>query len=100
MDPDLLLIFGSLGLTAFGVTAIAVIGPRLFGRGSSQEDPERLLESLREEVRATVQDEIAQALEHRDRELEEVHERLEFTERMLTQARLPKHTEENTPPDA
>ena len=98
MDPDLLVIFGSLGLTAVVVTAISVVGPRLFGRGDSQRDPERLLESLREDVRATVQDEVAQALEHRDRELEEVHERLEFTERMLTQARLPKHTGDDTTP--
>ena len=99
MDPDLLVIFGSLGLTAIVVTAISVVGPRLFGKGGSEGDPERLLESLREEVRATVQDEVAQPLEQRDRELEEVHERLEFAERLLTQARLPKNTEENTPPE-
>ena len=98
MDPDLLVIFGSLGLTAIVVTTISVLGPRLLGRGDSQRDPERLLESLRDEVRTTVQDEVAHAMEQRDRELEEVHERLEFAERLLTQARLPKHTEGDTKP--
>ena len=98
MDPDLLVIFGSLSLTAIVVTTISVLGPRLLGRGGSQRDTDRLLESLREEVRATVQDEVAHALEQRDRELEEIHERLEFAERMLTQARLPKHTGDDTTP--
>jgi hypothetical protein len=92
MDPDLLVIFGSIGLTGIGVAAISVLGLRIWVKGMSHQDPERLLESFREELRASVQDEVAHALEERDRELEELNERLDFAERLLTQARLLKGT--------
>lgn len=98
MDPDLLVIFGGIGITGISIAAISLVGLRMWIKGESQKNPETLLESVREEIRASVQEEVSRALEERDRELDEVHERLDFAERLLTQARLPKQAKEDTTP--
>ena len=98
MDPDLLVIFGSLGLTGITVAALSLVGLRIWVNRIPQQDTEKLVETLREELRGSVQDEVAHALEGRERELEDLHERLDFAERLLTQARLPKRAEGDTTP--
>jgi DNA-binding cell septation regulator SpoVG len=98
MDPDLLVIFGTLGITGITIGAMSLFGLRMWIKRMPQQDPQNLAESLRQELRESVQDEVAKALEARDRELEEVHERLEFAERLLTQARLPQQTDTDSTP--
>ena len=87
--PSLLAVVGALGLGAMGLAGIRIWASQARGR-----DPEELVDSVRERLRDDVRDEIARALESRQSEIDELHERLDFTERMLSQTRLPRGDED------
>jgi predicted negative regulator of RcsB-dependent stress response len=94
MDPDLFVIFGSLGITGIVLGAMALVGWRMWVHRLPQSDSSELAASLERRLKESVQEEVARALEDRDKEVEELHERLDFAERLLTQARLKSGTEE------
>jgi hypothetical protein len=74
-------------VTTLSLGGMALLGIRMWTRRLPGSDPKELAKSLREELRQDIRDEVARALESRDVELEELHERLDFTERLLTQGK-------------
>ncbi len=83
--PSLLAVFGALGLGAMGL-----VGLRMWIKHQGVKDPSQLAASIREQLMGEVRDEIDRALDARQGEIDELYERLDFAERMLSQARLPK----------
>lgn len=92
MDPDLLLIFSFVGGTAVALGGMTLLGLRMWLRRLPRTDA-RELAAIREELRQSIYEELASALEARDREIDELHERLDFTERLLARSRLPQRSE-------
>lgn len=88
MIPPLLAVF-----TAFGLGAMGLVGLRIWVSQKRGPDVNELVDVVREQLREDVRDEIDRALEARQSEIDELHDRLEFAERMLSQARLPKGIE-------
>ena len=74
-------------VTALSLGGMALIGIRMWTRRLPGSDPKELAESIRQELQQDIRDEVAKALESRDVELEELHERLDFTERLLAQGK-------------
>lgn len=92
LDPDLVVIFGSLGATLVTLGGIGLFGFRMWLKHQAMP------EELRRQVDEAVRDQVAAALEERDRELEELNERLDFAERLLAQKRrLPDPSGHSTP---
>jgi len=89
MDPDLLLIFSFVGGTAVALGGMTLLGLRMWLRRLPHGDTA----AIREELRQSIREEVDSALEARDREIDELNERLDFAERLLAQSRLPKGTE-------
>lgn len=89
--PPLLAVFTSLGLGAMGL-----VGIRMWVNKKSGPDPAELTEIISRQVREDLRDEIARAIEAREADMEELHERLDFAERLLTQARLPRGKEQES----
>lgn len=97
MDPDLVVIFGSLTATAVALGGLGLFGFRMWLKHQSSA-----LESLPDDVRRhiddAVRDQVTAALQERDRDVEDLHERLDFAERLLAQSRrLPDASEHPTP---
>ncbi len=81
-------------VTALSLGGMALLGIRMWSRRLPGSDPKELAKSIREELREDIRDEVARALESRDIELEELHERLDFTERLLAQGKTPTASEQ------
>jgi len=81
--PSLLAVLGALGLGAMGL-----VGIRIWSSHSRRIGPSESVDLLREQWRADITDEIERAFEARQSEIDELNERLDFAERMLSQARL------------
>jgi hypothetical protein len=93
MDPDLIPLLLTLG-AALSLGGMALVGVRIWAdrirRSASAQLGDEIYDRLREEIR----EEITLALERRETELEELHERVDFAERMLSHGRLPREGEE------
>lgn len=83
--PPLLAVF-----TAFGLGAMGLAGMRMWVNQKRGTDVDELVDAVRERLSEDVRDEIDRALEARQSEIDDLHDRLEFAERMLSRARLPK----------
>ena len=82
--PSLLAVFGALGLGAMGLVGIRIWANQSRGISLSES-----VDSLREQWREDIRDEIESAFDARQSEIDDLHGRLDFAERMLSQARLP-----------
>jgi len=77
-----------LGLSIFATTAVLVarsIAGAIGGRGASRSEVARLKEQL--EQQAAMLEDAQTSLANQSAQLAELEERLDFTERLLTQAR-------------
>jgi hypothetical protein len=74
-------------VTALSLGGMALIGIRMWTRRLPGLNPKELADSIRKELQQDIRDEVARALESRDVELEELHERLDFAERLLAQGK-------------
>lgn len=81
----LLAVFTSLGLGAMGL-----VGIRMWVNKKSGPDPTELADLISRQLREDIRDEVARAFESREAEMEELHERLDFAERLLSQTRSPR----------
>ena len=66
---------------------MALIGLRIWVRRVRGADAEEIAELVSRQLRGEIRDEVSRALEDRQGEVDELHERLDFAERMLTQGR-------------
>ena len=75
-------------LAIAGTTLVLVAGAiagALRGRGSSRSEVAKLSEQLRDHTAAL--EDVQNSLEHQSTQLAELHERLDFAERLLAQSR-------------
>lgn len=97
MDPDLVVIFGSGAVTAVALGWIGLLGFRMWLK-HQRFTLEALPDDLRRQIDDAVRDQVSAVLEERDREMEDLNERLDFTERLLAQQRkLPEPSDHPTP---
>ena len=92
MDPNLippLLVVG----TALSLGAIALAGVRMWANRIRRSDSAQLADEIHNRLREEIREEITLTLERRETELEELHERIDFAERMLSQGQLPREGE-------
>ena len=80
LDIDLVVIFGSVIVMVATLGAMTLSGWRYWVRAKTKLTANEVTPALREAIR----DEIDRALAARDGELAEIHERLEFAERLLS----------------
>jgi Mg2+ and Co2+ transporter CorA len=66
---------------------MALVGLRIWVRRVRGGDAEEIAELVSRQLREEIRDEVARALEDRQSEVDELHERLDFAERILTQGR-------------
>jgi len=86
---------------AMVVTLISIVGGMTLGGlkmwlkrgGANREEISRL---VREELAEAIQEELAAQLEPRDREIEELHERVEFAERLLANKKTTPHLDSHS----
>ncbi len=80
-------------LTAFGLGAMGLVGIRMWVGQHRGPDLNELTETVREQLREDVRDEVERAFDARQSDIDDLHDRLDFAERMLSQARLPRGAE-------
>ncbi len=86
MYPNLLVPFADL-ITLVGLGCITLIGLRMWIRRGSKLDRRAIADSIREELHDVIRNEVADALQAHKTGLEELHERLDFAERLLIEQR-------------
>lgn len=97
MDTDVLMACVSVVTIIVALGGFGLTGWRMWLRASPRLDSAELVDSISRQLRDVIRDEVAVVLEGRESELEELHERLDFTERLLAQAKLPSKSEEREP---
>lgn len=78
-----MLIFGSTMVTAVALGGMGLVALKMWLRRSGGLDREELAEVVREVVR--------KELDGRDEQIEDLHERLDFTERLLQDSNARRH---------
>jgi hypothetical protein len=86
MDPELLNPLLAVA-TALSLGGMALVGIRMWVNRIAKPDPDKLADAISRKLREDVREEITRAMESRDAELEELQERVDFAERLLTQGR-------------
>jgi len=81
VDMDLVVVFGSVFVMVATLGAMALSGWRYWVRAKVKATAEDMTPALQEAIR----EEIDRALAARDGELAELHERVDFAERLLSQ---------------
>jgi uncharacterized Zn finger protein len=95
MDPDLIPMLLAVG-TALSLGGMALVGIRMWVSRFPKPDLDELAEAISERLRQEIREEVSGALESRAAELEELHERVDFAERLLTKGQL-REVKESTP---
>jgi len=80
VDMDLVVVFGSVFVIATTLGAMTLSGWRYWVRTKAKLPVDHVTPALQDAIR----DEIDRALAARDGELAEIHERLDFAERLLS----------------
>ncbi len=86
MDPELLNPLLAV-ITALSLGGMALLGIRMWVGRTAKSDPDELAEAISRRLRSDIKEEVDRALEARDAEIEELQERVDFAERMLTRGR-------------
>ncbi len=86
MDPELLNPLLAV-ITALSLGGMALLGIRMWVRRIPKSDPDELADAISRRLRSDIREEVDRALEARDAEMEELQERVDFAERMLTRGR-------------
>ena len=73
-------------LTAVSLGGMALVGVRIWARRPRSLTEEEMAD-VRRRLRDDIREEVTQAFSDRDVEIEDLHERLEFAERVLAQGR-------------
>jgi hypothetical protein len=89
MDPELIAPLLAVG-TALSLGGMALVGVRMWVNRIRRSDSARLTDEICDRLREEFREEITLALERRETELDELHERVDFAERMLSQGKLPR----------
>lgn len=96
MDPELLNPLLAV-ITALSLGGMGLLGIRMWVRRTPKSDPDELAEAISRRLRSDIREEVDRALDARDAEMEELQERVDFAERMLTRGRA---AASDQPPDA
>ena len=73
--------------TALALGAMALVGIRIWARRGGGANVEEIAEAVGRQLKNEIRDEVARALDDRQGEIDELHERLDFAERLLTRGR-------------
>jgi hypothetical protein len=91
----LALVFATGTVLSLGVMALVGVG--MWTRRVRSPNTQELADLVTQQLRQEIRDAVARALEDRESELEELHERVDFAERLLAQ-RPPGGAAQATPP--
>ncbi len=81
---DLLTLVFATG-TALSLGAMALVGVRMWTRRVRGPNTQEIADLVTQQLRQEIRDALAGALEERESEFEELHERIDFAERLLAQ---------------
>ena len=80
--------------TALALGAMALVGLRIWTRRLPGVNTGEIAEAVSRQLKDEIRDEVARALDDRQGDIDELHERLDFAERLLTQGRSAEAAEE------